>query len=182
MAGYFSKLIKFTCFVVFLLTVLQCSHKTVSESPKDILGISVGMSRDSAEHRLREIGKFSRDDVKQQQLWLVRDDPHFGSLAIGYDKENRVRYVAGIAKVKGGELMRYSQVGDIADAKAEIVEPNHKYVWEVPAEENGNPGQTIIAQGNNADYLSMLTLVNSSDKKEEDEEEEEERGEKAERK
>lgn len=171
-------------FLLLLPLVLafgDCARKGASaDLPKDILGVGVGMSKEDAEHRLREIGKFSRDDVKNQQLWFVRDDPHFGSLAVGYDKENRVRYVAGIAKVKGGELMRFSQVGDVKSAKAEIVGPNHKYVWDVPAA-NSKPAQTIIAQGNNADYLSMLTLAGSS-AGENEEDEEEERREKEERK
>ncbi len=181
MAGYRYKLIKFILLIVLLVTILQCSNKTVAELPKNILGISVGMNKDDAERRLREIGKFSRDEVKQQQVWSVRDDPHFGSVAVGYDNDNRVRYIAGIAKAKGGEPMRFSQVGDVSAAKAEIVEPNHKYVWEVP-EKNGNPAHTVIAQGNNADYLAMLTFVNSASKNEGDEEEEEERKEREERK
>ena len=181
MVGYFRKPIKLTLFIVLLLTILQCSNKTGSELPKDILGVSVGMSRDDAERQLRQIGKFSREEAGRQQLWLVREDGHFGSVAVGYDNENRVRYVAGIAKAKGGEPMRFSQVGDVKSAKAEIVEPSHKYVWEVP-EKNGSPAHTIIAQGGSAEYLAMLTFVNSASKNEENEEEEEERREREERK
>lgn len=165
---------------VLLLTTIQCATKATSPPnlPDNILGIKPGMSKDDAEKRLRDIGKFSRDEVKRQQVWSLRDDPHFGYVGIGYDKENQVQYITAIAKIKGGQLMRFTEVGDIKAAKEEIAGANHRYIWEVPAREGGFP-YSVIAQGNNADYLSLFTLVKPEDK---NEEEEEERGEKEERK
>lgn len=163
--------------VLLVLSLIQCATKSalVTSLPDNILGIKIGMPKEDAEKHLREIGKFSRDETKRQQVWLLRDDPHFGSVGIGYDKENRVQYVTAIAKPKDSNSMRFTEVSDIKTAKEEIVGTNHRYTWEVPARDGKAP-YTIIAQGTNPDYLSLLTLVNQEDKVEEDEEEE--RGEK----
>lgn len=161
---------------IFLLLMLvvfasSCSSSTATANlPKDVLGISIDMSKDDAERRLREIGKFSRNDVKRQQVWSVRDNPHFGYIAIGFDRENRVSYVSAIAKIVDGKPMRFAEVGDIKTAKAEIVGANHRYEWEVPARD-GSPPHSVIVLGNNADNLSMLTLAKFVVGKEEDEEE-----------
>lgn len=139
------------------MTVTQCASKTAPDLPKDILGINIGMNKEDAEQRLREIGKFERADRKRQQVWSLRNNPHFVYLSIGYDENDQVRYVTAIAKPKGGQPMRYSDVGDISTAKKEIVEPNYRYIWQVPANENAL-SYHVIVQGTQPEVLSLYTL------------------------
>lgn len=168
-----TKLLRLSVFIVFLLVTTQCAPNSaaISDLPDNILGIKLGMNRKDAENRLKEIGKFSRDEAKNQQIWSLNDDPHFGYLTLGYDKENQVRYVAAIAKPKGGKLMRFDEVGNLKAAKEEVVGSFHRYIWEVPARDE-NSSYSVIAQGNTSDYLSMFTLTKPQEKDDEEEERE----------
>jgi hypothetical protein len=63
-------------FVVVLLLTTQCATKTVPAPnlPKDILGISVGMSKADAQKRLEEIAQFEREDVIfRDQIILIAE-------------------------------------------------------------------------------------------------------------
>lgn len=158
-----------------LLTATQCAVKTAAPSlPKDILGVGIGMTRENAEQRLREIGKFVRDEDKAQQVWLLNNNPNFGHVAIGYDRNNQVRYITAIAKPKDGQPLFFKDVGDLTAAKHDVAGPNHRYAWEVAANEN-NSGYTVIAQGLNPDFLSLYTLSKPSNPQQKDEVEEEDR-------
>ncbi len=174
MKKHSGKLSKLSIFIVLLLVTTQCANKSAPTSglPDNILGIKLGMSKENAETRLKEIGKFSRDEEKNQQIWSLNNNPHFGYVAVGFDTENQVRYVAAFAKPKGGTLMRFDEVGDLKAAKEEVTGEFHRYTWEVPAEHE-NFSYSVIAQGNNSDYLSMFTLAKPQNKDEEEEEERE---------
>jgi len=77
---------------------LQCSAKIAPNLPKDILGISVGMNKADAQRRLEEIATFESEGRKVGQLWRLKNDPHFSSVAVDYDKENRVRFVTAFVE------------------------------------------------------------------------------------
>lgn len=150
--------------VILLLFVLtECAFKkNVSESalPKDILGINVGLSKDEAEKRLNQIGQMQREEQNRQQVWLLKKDAHYGYLALGYGEDNRVNYVAAIAKPKGGEPVFYKNIGDLSAAKREITGPNYRYTWTV-SDEPDESDLYVIAQGKNAEFLSLLTISKS---------------------
>ena len=164
----------FVC-VAVPFAVLQCGGKTANASlPREIFGISPGMSKDDAVRHLKEIGKLSREEEKRQQVWSIKDDPSFGYLAVGYDRENQVQYVTAFTKPKDGQVKRFDEIGDLTAAKKEVAGPNHRYIWEVPPQ-NGNSEYSVVAQGDNADHLSMLTITKPRSFEEEEEEERNER-------
>lgn len=164
---------KSSILVVIVLTMTQCVGKTTSELPKDILGISIGMSKENADRRLREIGKFIREEGKRQQVWMLNDNPNLGHIAIGYSENNQVRYVTAFAKPRDGQPLPYKNVGDLSAAKEEIAGPNRRYIWQVPAQ-GDTPGYSVIARGGNAEFLSSYTLSKSNVSGEKSEEELEE--------
>jgi len=151
------KTLSFGIGLVLILTMTQCTGKIAPALPKDILGISVGMNKENAEQRLREIGKFMRDEGSREQVWSLSNNPNFGYLAVGYDENNQVRYVTAITKPQDGQPVFFKDVGDLTTAKRDVAGPNHRYIWEVAASEN-NSGYLIIAQGVNAEFLSLYTL------------------------
>ena len=154
--------------IALLLIMPQCASKTATaQLPKDIFGISVGMNKDDAEARLREIADFKREERKRQQVWYLKDDPSFGYLAFGWDENSQVRYVTAIAKPKGGKLIPYTDIGDISKAKQEITGPNHRYTWEIPAQD-GKPAYLLIVHGKTPEHLSMYTLSKMFDAEEEE--------------
>lgn len=156
--------------VILPLFVLQCGGtKANHDLPHDILGITVGMSKGDAQRHLKEIGKLIREDEKRQEVWVLKENPTFGHLGIGYDNENRVQFVTAFAKPSDGQPMRFDEVGNLATAKKESAGGYNRYIWDVSTGEN--TGYSVTAQGGNADHLSMLTISkpeNGGDEKEED--------------
>jgi hypothetical protein len=162
------------CLFVTSAMLTQCAKRAESELnlPGDILGISVGMSAGDAQKHLKEIAKLVRIEKKRQEVWELRNDARFGYLAVGYDKENRVRYVTAIAKPRDAVLVNYSEIADLSAAKQEIVEPNRRYTWQAEARD-GRPAYAVIVQGTAPNSLSMYThTIVSKEPELEDEEEE----------
>lgn len=151
-----------------------CLTKPAPNLPKDILGVYVGMNREDAERHLRETAKFNREDGQSEQLWSLSGNPNFDYLAIGYDRDKQVRYVTAIAKPKDGKPVFFKDVGDLTTAKKEVVGLHHRYGWEVAASEK-QPAYTVVAQGDNAESLSLYTLTKPSNPEEQEEEEQEEK-------
>lgn len=144
---------------VILLTIMQCSAKIAPDLPKDILGISIGMSKTDTEQRLKEIATFESGGRKVGQLWRLKDDPHFSSIAVDYDKENQVRFVtAFVEKTTVKEKIRFTEVGDLTKAKAEIVEPHYRYIWEVPAESD-KAAYFVNLYGDNPKFVETYSLA-----------------------
>lgn len=100
------------------LFVLRCGGtKANPDLSHDILGISVGINKDDAERHLKETGKLIREDETRQQVWVLKENPTFGHLGIGYDRENRVEFVTAFAKTEDGKPMKYEEVGDLVAKK-----------------------------------------------------------------
>jgi len=159
MKSIIRKVIGLVFTVVILLTTLQCSAKIAPNLPKDILGISIGMSKADAQQRLEEIATFESGGRKVGQLWKLKNDPHFSSIAVDYDKENRVRFItAFVEKTTAKEKIKFTEVGDLTKAKAEIVEPHHRYVWEVPAE-GDKPAYVVNVYGVDAEFVENYSLA-----------------------
>jgi len=151
---------------VILLTIMQCSAKIAPDLPKDILGISIGMSKADTQQRLEEIATFESGGRKVGQLWKLKNDPHFNSVAVDYDKENQVRFVtAFVEKTTAKEKIKFTEVGDLTKAKAQIVEPHYRYIWEVPAE-GDKAAYVVNVYGDNPEFVQTYSLskTNQSDK------------------
>ena len=161
---------KLSVCIILLLITMQCANKSASVSglPDNILGIELGMNKEDAENRLKEIGKFSRQEEKRQELWSLKDNSHFGYIALGYDRENQVRYVAAIANPKGGKLMRFDEIGDLSKAKKEVVGQFHRYVWEVPAK-NETSQYSVTVYGQDKEFLSNFIIAKPQNEEEEEE-------------
>ena len=148
-----------TISILFLLTMLtaNCAN-TSAKLPQDISGISIGMEKAAAEQRLSEIAVFEREESKRQQIWRVKDDARFNYIAVGYDEKNQIRYVtAFVDKETEKEKIHFSDVGDLTRAKAEIVAPFHRYIWEVATNE-GKPAYQVIVNGDNAEFVTIYSL------------------------
>lgn len=154
--------LKFCVFVVVLLALTQCATKTAAPPAPDlsdsVLGLKIGMSKEDADKRLRESGEFKEAMEKRQEVWFVKNDKHFNGVAVGYDRENRVRYVTAYSEPgKVSERLRFTAVGDLTKAAQEITDPHHRYTWKVPAA-NGKPEYVITIYGADKEFLSMYTM------------------------
>ncbi|HEV7699527.1 MAG TPA: hypothetical protein VGO43_04805 [Pyrinomonadaceae bacterium] len=136
----------------------------------DLLGLSIGMEKSSAEARLREIAVFEKDLRKRQQMWRLKDDPSFSKLGVGYTDEGRIRFItAFVDKENPKQRIKFTEVGDLSTAKSEITGPHYRYIWDRPASD-GSPGYQVIVYGDQKDFVLYYTLVDSGSLAEEEDE------------
>ena len=122
-----------------------------------IFGVSLGMSREEAHERLKQLGSLEREERKQQEVWALRDDESYSHLILAYNKEyTSVRFLTAVAK-DGGRPVRYADVLDVKKARLATAENNHTYTLEVPAED-GRPGYVVKAIGSHPDYLKYYSV------------------------
>lgn len=145
-----------------LLTALVVSCATSAPPPSstssrpgapvsDILGVRLGMSRDSVRSSLAATARLEREERRRHEVWTVNDDPRFASLIIGYTPEWNVRFVTAVAKPDGLPVP-YAAVIDLARATHKAAGQTHTYTWVT-----GTPPYSVIAIGGPArlDYLSI---------------------------
>ena len=127
-----------------LLLALTSSFVTAAEPEvqREILGLRLDMTKEEVETRLKEIGKFVRDERKQQQVWEAKDKS-FSHVIVGYEKAGPgLRYVTAVAREdKDAERIRYSDVEKL-EAARQAGDPkikNFNYEWTLPPGER-TPG------------------------------------------
>ena len=176
MCASFLSLCKCVFIFALLLGTPNCGVNQAKNAsyPRDVMGIYVGMEKDAAKRRLAEIAKLKETGRKQGELWTIRiNDPRLSDIGVGYDKENRVRFVtAFVDKEKARERIRYSDLGDWSAAKTETVGNNKRYIWDVPAE-NDRPAYIVDAHGDEPDFVNFYVLAKKASPGEGHEEDEE---------
>jgi hypothetical protein len=129
------------------------------ELKRDILGIRLAMPKDAVQKRLEEIGKFVRDERKRQHIWEVRD-PSFSHLVVGFDANDRLRYVTAVAREdKEAKRVKYTDIGDTNSARqaGDVAINNFNYEWTLTGDKENKAG-LVIARGRDADFLSTYSL------------------------
>lgn len=155
--------------IILTLVAAACSAKHTVGVPADVLGLTIGMDKSDSTTHLQEIAEFERDERQNQQVWKLKDASRFSAVAIGYNRENKVRYVtAFVDKEQAKEHIKFSDVGDLSKAKAEIVRPHYRYIWEVPSAAGTEP-YTMNVYGDNAEFVTIYTIVERSKPGEADE-------------
>ncbi len=144
---------------VFLLSMMSLSCVSRSAKlPGDIVGVSIGMNRVAVKQKMTEIAVFDHPAGTKQDVWRMKDDSKFNFVAVGFDGGSEVRYVtAFVNEDKAGKSLRFSDIGEISRAKAEIVEPYHRYIWDV-AESSEHPAYQVVVNGKNADYATIYSI------------------------
>jgi hypothetical protein len=139
-----------------LLLVIGALVSAAPARPRpEILGISLDMKRDEALARLKSIGSLEKEDSKRQEVWAVKDS-RISHLLVGYDADNRVRYVTAIARTDGPRI-RYHEVADPKSAQRSETPGNHKFTWEIE-ERRGQSAFILIARGHDAQYLDSYSV------------------------
>jgi hypothetical protein len=117
------------------------------------------MPKDAVQKRLEEIGTFVRDERKRQQIWEVRD-PSFSHLVVGFDANDRLRYVTAVAREdKEAKRVKYSDIGDTDTARqaGDVAIKNFNYEWTLTADKENKAG-LVIARGRDPESLSTYSL------------------------
>lgn len=168
--------VKSKVFVLFLLafSMSQCatSRQETAEGnlPTDIRGIKINMSEEDAHKRLNEIATSMQEAKKRQEIWLLKDDPNFSHIMVGYDKENKVRFVTTTLEkkwLKQKKRLTFAEVGDLSKAKKESIGNTHKYIWEIEANGN-NPEYQVYTYGDDEEHILHFSLAKKKNEEEED--------------
>ena len=141
---------------ISLLLLLAVVINAVPAKPRpQIMGITLDMRRDAAQARLQTIGSLEKQDRKRQEVWAIRDQ-RISHLLIGYDAENRVRYITAIARADGPRL-RYQDVADINSAECISNQGNLKFTWHVAAHRR-QLAFILVARGHDPQYLDSFSI------------------------
>lgn len=148
-----------------LLLVIGVLVSVAAARPRpEIMGISLDMKRDDAVARLKSIGNLEKETGKRQEVWAVKD-VRIAHLLVGYDADNRVRYVTAIARADGPRI-RYQEVADMKSAQRNVTPGNHKFTWEIEGR-RGHSGYILIARGHDAQYLDTYSIKKNAQEEEE---------------
>ena len=141
---------------LYLLLVISVLVSAAPARPRpEIMGISLDMRRDAALARLKSIGSLEKEQRKRQEVWALKD-PRISHLLVGYDAENRVRYVTAIARADGPRI-RYEEVAELKSAQRSVAPGNHKFTWEIEGR-RGQSAFVLIARGHDAQYLDSYSV------------------------
>jgi hypothetical protein len=152
-------------FSVFLLLAVGVVVSAAAPRPRpEIMGVALDMKRGEAQTRLQAVGKLERETRKRQEVWAVRDQ-RVSHLLVGYDAENRVRYVTAIARSDGPRL-RYEDVASVRAAERAGNQGNLKFTWEVAAR-RGHFAYIMVARGHDPNYLDSYSVKKVGDEEEE---------------
>jgi len=139
-----------------LLLVMSVLVSAAPARPRpEIMGISLDMKRDEALVRLKSIGSLEKEARKRQEVWAIKD-ARISHLLVGYDADNRVRYVTAIARTDGPRI-RYREVADLKSAQRSDTSGNHRFTWEIE-ERRGQSAFLLIARGHDSQYLDSYSV------------------------
>ena len=139
-----------------LVVALSVSAVVFAGTPQpEIMGISLGMSRDDARAHLKSIGSLDRETRKRQEVWTIKND-RISHLLVGYDPEFRVRYVTAIARTDGPRI-RYNDVADLESAQRDQNQGNYRLTWQIAAR-SGQSAYVLIAHGHDPQYLESYSV------------------------
>ena len=158
--------------IILLWFLVACAlpkaYAEGNELPRQILGIQLNITKDEARKRLEKIGNFVREE-EHQEVWQVRDES-FSHLIVGFDKDEKVRYVTAVAREdKEAKRIEYKKVGDLKKAR-QAGDPkvkNFNYQWNLPATKEQSH-MLVIAAGRDPKFLTTFSLKNPNAQKEED--------------
>ena len=153
--------------------LLQGAHgaEKAPELKREILGVRINMPKADVEKRLKEIGKFVRDERKRQQIWEVRDE-RFSHVIVGFDSKEKLRYVTAVAREdKDAKRVEYSDIGVLQQAH-QAGDPainNFNFEWRLePTKEDAEA--MVVARGRDPKFLSTYSLKKLGGEKEEEDE------------
>lgn len=141
--------------VCLLIVVCVVASAAPARLEPEIMGISLGMSRDDARARLQSLGTLEKEARKRQEVWALKDQ-RLSHLLVGYDTNLRVRYVTALART-GGPRVRYDEIADLKAAQRTNTQGHYKFTWQVSAR-TGQPGYILIAHGRDPQYLDSYSV------------------------
>lgn len=144
-----------TRLITLCMLLLVGAFAVEAKGRPEILGVSLGISREAAQAKLKTFGRLEKQERKRQEVWAV-DDPRVSHILIGYDPEFRVRYITAIARASGPRI-RYDEVVDVKHAQQVNYQGNYKFTVETGAR-RGHFAYVTIVHGRDPQYLESYSV------------------------
>jgi hypothetical protein len=156
---------KNTAFISLVIAILIFGNGALAQVPeRQILGFRLRMTEREVHERLKAMGTLVRKEEKRQEAWQIRDEK-FSHLIVGFNKEQKLRYVTAVAREdKDAKRLPYDQIGDLKQAR-QAGDPkinNFNYQWDLAANRD-NPHMLVIAIGRDPAFLTTYTLKSLED-------------------
>jgi hypothetical protein len=146
--------------VALLVALAGLASAAQAKMKPEIMGISLEMGREAAQARLKTLGQLQKEDRKRQEVWAIKD-PRISHLLVGYDNDNRVRYVTAIARTDGPHI-RYREIAELKNAQRGNYQGNYRFTWEIP-ERRGQFAFVVIAHGRDPNFLESYSIKKVAD-------------------
>jgi len=145
--------------LVIMILAAFATSLPAAEPGREILGLSLNMTKEAAQIRLQEIGTFERNERKQQEIWKVRDES-FSHVIVGFDKEGQMRFITAVAREdEEAKRVPYANIADLKKARqaGDLAINNFHYQWEIPAGKDF-PALQVSARGRDPEFLTTLSI------------------------
>jgi hypothetical protein len=150
--------------VIFLIVAadLQAMPIAPKKPPREVFGLSLGMSEESVHRRLRKIAiqkKEEREEEEggEQELWILKRDSRFNYVLTRFTGDHRLIFVTVVAHPN---RVRYGDIANVDEATKATDGTNYSYKWRVEAGRK-QPGYLLIARGSSPEFLTSYSLYNT---------------------
>jgi hypothetical protein len=148
-------------FLTTLLFMLISSniHAVPAKPPREVFGLSLGMSEESVHKRLRKIATQKKEEREEeeggeQEVWILRKGARYNYLLTKFSREHRLILVTAVAQPN---RVRYSDLGKTKDATVATDGMNYSYKWKLAAQAQER-AVLLIARGSSAEFLTSYSL------------------------
>lgn len=151
-----------SCLIVSYLIMphVGVSGMVASKSVRsDVHGIRLGMTSAVVHKRLEKIGRKERDERKRQEVWVLKNDPQYSHIIVGFDTDMKLRYATALArKDDAARHVAYSEIGDVKRAAERQTLPNnYQYIWKIVQQRN-EPEGIVVVRGTNQEHLASFSI------------------------
>ena len=141
--------------ITFVLIAIVAGNALAKDPPRDILGVTPGMSEADARAHLDKAGHKAGDERMKHDVWQIWDNK-IVTVGVRFDAKTRVvRWVTAVAQPRS---IRYSDVGDLKTAQYRTDGRNHTYIWKVSAS-GSRKGYVVEALGGDPEFLTSYRLL-----------------------
>jgi hypothetical protein len=116
---------------LLLSAAAPAAARPVPKRPRpEVFGVRLEMGKREAHARLGKLGTLEKEERRgNQEVWAV-GDRRVSHLIVGYDPEDRVRYVTALARADAPRI-RYDEIASLKTARLASAPGSYKYTWEV---------------------------------------------------
>jgi S1-C subfamily serine protease len=148
------------CAGCLLVTIVGTGLGTAPKTPaREVFGIRIGMNEDAVRRQLQKVATQQKEEKEEegegeQEVWILKKDPRFDYLVVRFDARHELWLVTVVARK---DTVRYSEIGDLGNAKTASDGRNFTYKWTIAAK-GKQPGYVVLARGTNPDTLTSYAI------------------------